>query len=555
MAIDISNDLNIFVQVISTQTATISGAYDTGSPPDSYLPGKDFSAADSISNGLVTSYKLGISLTSKSNKEYSIDKLFLQSADDPKTNGTGAIPLYLLNSDSDPANVTDNGLYTALPNYSANMASVVFDKTVGITSTSTVNMTLNVNYPSGIYWKTKIAPNIQVVAVKDSVQKVSPLLKPPEVRMSSFGKYNTDFLYYPIEWSLIKLINKNGLPGFSVPFHFLSSMSSASNIGKLLNTPNITSITYSANLSFTIDGTSIPLTTGNVDITPILPNGMMLQSFSLTAGKLIITLAVPQGEIRGTPRLDLSVFLPYDPGSKASVTMAMVGSWDVSNNGGVKLEGWLNSYIMSETQTGGINASQVIPLITPPPIPHLSDNVVNSKYGGQLGGNLSSIGYNFLSVSNSQMLLLYDDPNAISHLGNDADYLSVAYSVNGQLQTPYTALPSEYRQQYAYVPLPVGYDPTAIARAVFSGGVFLGSYQAILNAGHTPNVIMTTLLSDLISKLNADLTKNITISFGSSTILNISSTDFLARYRADPTNNFTSKAYVAMRVGTDFASV
>lgn len=75
--ISITNDLVIDVVQTSLKTKTDDGIYNTGSPAGTYLPGKDFSENDDVSKGKSIDYTIGISLSSKSNSEYGIDKMYV----------------------------------------------------------------------------------------------------------------------------------------------------------------------------------------------------------------------------------------------------------------------------------------------------------------------------------------------------------------------------------------------------------------------------------------------------------------------------------------------
>ncbi|MEG1776594.1 MAG: isopeptide-forming domain-containing fimbrial protein [Clostridia bacterium] len=554
MAIDISQDLNIFVQVLATETATLTGAYDTGFPAGTYLPGKDFSPTDNVSSGAVTSYQLGISLTSKTNQLYSIDKLFLQSLDDPNTNGTGAIPFYLLNTDPNASNVTDDGLYTLLPGYAASMASVVFGPNAGVTSTSTVTLTLNVNYPNGVYWKTKIAPKIQAIAVKNAIQQASAVFRPPEVLLSSYATYTTGYAYDPIAWNAIRLGSHNGGSGFFVPFYFPVSQTSVSSINKLLDTPSFSSIDYSTNLRFTLDGKSIPLSTANVVLSLSAPT-LAIASYSLSSGgQLNVRLTGSLPQAGNVPWLYAQVFLPYVPGNESSVTMVMNGAWNPLNDGGVRFNDWQNRHVIGKVEAGGIQAQQVIPLKFTV-VPNLQTNVSTAGYQSTLQPGLLFSNLNFISTAGSQLLLLYHDPNAISNISDSPPALLVQYSTPTQSYLQYEPPTTAYRQQYGYTPFPAEFNPNAIADAVFSGAIPVGTYQQIASTGNTPNLLLTTILTDILSDLPYDPTQTLGIFYAKLSTQTISSAALLAKYQANPAARFTSWTFGAMRLGTNLASV
>ncbi|MEG0365824.1 MAG: hypothetical protein RR585_03250, partial [Coprobacillus sp.] len=510
MAVIISDDLIINVVVNGVETKTIDNHYDTGAP-GTYLPGKDFSPVDDVSAGVVTSYQIGISLSSKTNQSYPIDKLFLQSADDPKTNGTGSIPFYLINSNPNPQDTTDDNLYTVLPGYSANMTSVVLGPNAGVTSTSTVNLTLNVNYPDGVYWKTKIAPKIYVCAVKDNIEKKSDLLLPLEVRMSSTSIIENNLYREAIEWSGIRLTTQNGQQGFIVPFYFKTSKNDPVNLAELLDSPNPDTITYEADIAFTIDGTTIPILLPQ--ITTSLQSGMpgvSIQNVTMNGNKLTIQLK-RNSKMNFPVIIRATAFLPYDPGSKTSVTMQMNAAWSLPT--GVIFDNWVNEYIFSENTIGGFSASQVIPLTFVNPL--TLSNIVNGFIqppNTRISSSLNFSNLDFVSPVGSKLLILYD--SVVSWISDAAPFMEVTYTPLGSnIAEIYTPPSSAFIQQYAYVPLPSGYNPNTLAQSVFNGSVTLGTYAEILAQGHKPNILMTTILADIFSGLNIDYSKLVSISY------------------------------------------
>ncbi|MEG0684982.1 MAG: isopeptide-forming domain-containing fimbrial protein [Coprobacillus sp.] len=552
MAIIISDDLIIKVVVNSVETKTIDNHYDVGAP-NTYLPGKDFSAVDNVSAGVVTSYQLGISLSSKSNQSYPIDKLFLQSATDPKTDGTGSIPFYLINSNPNPEDIIDDNLYTVLPGYSANMTSVVLGPSAGVTSTSTVNLTLNVNYPEGVYWKTKIAPKIYAVAVKDNIEQKSDLLLPMEVRMSSTALIENDFYRLATEWSGIRLTTQSGQKGFDVPFYFKTSEKKPDNLALLLDSPNPDTITYEADLAFTIDGTNIPILLPQ--ITASLQNGMpgvSIQDVSMTGSKLSIQLK-RNGNMNLPVIVRVVAFLPYDPGSKTSVTMNMTGSWGTPT--GVIFNNWVNKYIFSESTIGGISASQVIPLVfvNPPTLTNSVSSLVQAPNTG-INSNLSFSNINFISTAGSKMMIMLD--SVVGSISDALPLLQLSYTPLGQIPSVTIDLPtSDFLQQYAYVDLPTGYDPNTISKNVFNGSVTLGTYAQILASGHKPNILLTTILTDILTGLPINYENAVSISYQNADIVLITNEQFAAIYQSNPVGNYTSYLYTAMQVGTNYATV
>lgn len=552
MAIIISGDLIINTIINSVETKTIDNHYDVGAP-GTYIPGKDFSATDDVSAGVVTSYQIGISLSSKSNQTYPIDKLFLQSADDPQTNGTGSIPFYLINSNPNPQYITDDGLYTVLPGYSANMTSVVLGPTAGITSNSTVNLTLNVNYPNGVYWKTKIAPKIYAVAVKDNIEQKSNLLLPLEVRMSSTALIENDLYRLATEWGAIRLTTQGGQKGFIVPFYFETSKDNPDNLAILLDSPNPDTITYQADLNFTIDGTLIPVLISQ--ITTSLQSGMpgvSIENVSMNGTKLSVQLK-RNGNMDFPVIVRVTAFLPYDPGSKTSVTMQMNASW--ASPTGVIFDNWVNEYIFDESTVGGISASQIIPLtfVNPPVLSNSVSALIQQPNTG-IASNLNFANLNFMSTAGSKMMLMLD--SVVGTISDAQPYMQVIYTPLGEI-VPVTFNPpaNAFLQQSAYVPLTAGYDPNTIAKDVFDGTIIVGTYAEILALGNKPNILVTTILTDILAGLPIDYEKNVTISYQDSDIVLISNQEFEDIYQANPSGNYTSHLYTVMQMGTNYPTV
>lgn len=551
MSINILDDLTIAVVVNQVNTKTITGQYDVGAP-GTYLPGIDCSPTDDVSAGVTTSYQLGISLSSKSNQTYPIDRLFLQSADDPQTNGTGIIPFYLINNDPNPENTTDDMQYTLLPNYHANMTSVVLGPDAGITSTSTISLTLNVNYPDGVYWKTKIAPKINACAVKDGITAKSDLLRPKEVRMSSTSILENNLYYNANEWNGIRLTTVGGQKGFNVPFYLQTSRDNPDTLATLLDSPNPDTITYQTNITFSIDDTNIPVLISQ--ITNSLQGGqpsVNVQSITMN-GTLLTVVLKRNSDISFPVILRVVAFLPYDPGAKTTVTMKMKADWNIP---GVVFNNWQNAFIFSESTIGGFDASVIIPLtfVNPSTLLNNVSALVQSP-NTIISSVLSFYNIDFISMASSKLLLLCD--SEVASISDATPFMEVTYTPLGEVvPIKYNPPASAFLQQYAYVPLPAGYDPNTLGQSVFNGSVTLGTYAQIVALGHTPNVLMTTVLSDILAGLPIDFARPVSIAYQKASMMLITNDEFFQMYQAAPAKDFTSHLYTLMQVGTSFASV
>lgn len=552
MAINIQDDLRIDVVVNEVQSKTIDNVYSVGAP-NTYVPGKDFAANDDVSAGVIVTYVLGISLSSKSNQQYAIDKFFLQSQDDPKTNGTGAIPFYLLNTNPDPLDVVDDMLYTPLVGYEATMTSVVLGPDAGITSSSTISMSLQVHYPTGVYWKTKIAPRIFACATKEGITQKSALLQPEEIRMSSNAPIQNNLYYEPGEWSGIRLTTVDGQKGFNVSFYMKSQRNDPANIATLLDQPNCDIMEYKAVLSFSIDAQNISITVSQISVS--LQSGLpqvSIQNISVNGSE--VTVQLKRNDTMKLPIIIRAVvFLPYDPGVKPSVTMIMNASWGTPQ--GVDWQNWVNQALFPTTTIGGFIGTLIIPLVFVNP-PRLSNSV--SAYiqppNQSIGSYIAYSNLNFVNPIGSKLLLLYD--SKMTWINDATPSLIVRYTKLGEVVASEFIAPSDaFVQQYAYVPLPSGYNATAIGKSVFDGSVTLGTYAQIEALGNKPNVLMTTIIKDVYVGLPIDFTKNVSIYYQDSKTANMSNTDFNTLYQSNPGASYTSYIYTVMQMGTYLPSI
>lgn len=176
-SLDISSDLGITLETKCVETPTLTGIYSLGKPANTYFPGKDFSLLDNVSTGKVANYNIKISLNSKGNQLYDLDELYIQSVADPREDGTGKFLGYWINTNGDPKDTTDDGKNTIVNGYNSKMYSKPFSSSSKIKSNSCLDTFITVTLPaSGFYWKTKVMPKIQVVAVKDGIKKSAHLL-------------------------------------------------------------------------------------------------------------------------------------------------------------------------------------------------------------------------------------------------------------------------------------------------------------------------------------------------------------------------------------------
>ena len=540
MSIDISTDLIIVLQAQNIETPTTTGVYDLGSPPGTYIPGKDFSPADNVSTGGKAQLNFSISFRSIGRQTYNLDKIYIQSADDPHTDGTGKIPGRWSNTVSDPTHLMDDGRNAIIPNYNANMSSVVFDAGANIKSNSTISTSIDVALPDfGFWWKSKIVPKIQVVAEKDGIKKASEPFQLPEIILSTTGIFNSTLqsagnIVYSAEKSR---------SGFTVPLVIFSQKENHSNIKSILDNPDFDLITYQIDFTAAVNEVDLPLTSANF----IAFSSGFAQVVSVDYAAGVLTTVMRQTD-PGPVSVQVNAFLPFNAAGMDMVTVEIQGTWKVSPPA---VTGFVNEYLF--TQSAGGSASQTAEVNTsqksPVPLPLIQKNIYGSLTR-TVEQNAIIQNYSCFHPQNSVMIRMMD-----SEIASFGSGLTLTYSftdtegsiVEGTLPAgSYTAL-------YGHHDFRMSYDPNFIAQQVMRGLIPVMSYDALVNSGKEPNVLVITILKDLYDGYAVDDKKPTAFQLtGQINVLN--QAEFAALYDSNPKESYPTYLYAYLSLATCYAN-
>ena len=362
-SVDISSDLGITLETKCVETPTLTGIYSLGKPANTYFPGKDFSLLDNVSTGKVANYNIKISLNSKGNQLYDLDELYIQSVADPREDGTGKFLGYWINTNGDPKDTTDDGKNTIVNGYNSKMYSKPFSSSSKIKSNSCLDTFITVTLPaSGFYWKTKVMPKIQVVAVKDGIKKVSSPFDLPTLKLSTSGNLvSTLKSSNSIEYKTI-----DGKKGFTAPFTVTTEKENIISISKILDDPKYELITYSIKIDALINGKNFMLNTDNFKIGNI-DNGKLVSS---KYNNGVLTLVVKQ--LSPGPSLSFTVtpFIPFNMNTSSITAVEVKGSWNTKIP---EITNFQNQYLFNQCACGSICSKNIFN--TPN-----TDGVVTVKY-------------------------------------------------------------------------------------------------------------------------------------------------------------------------------
>ncbi len=551
MPIDITQDLNIDVNEISVETKTINNTYDSGTP-GTYLPGIDCSATDNVSKGILTTYKIGIALSSKSGTTYPLDKLFAQVVEDPKTDGTGIVKMHYINTNNDCLDTTDDGLNTLVNGNNAVMNSVVLNGASGISSTSTINFDVEIKY-NQINWKSKIMPNIRIGVVKDDITVFSNPISLSETRLSAKANLRSYLTFSSSIWSNIRLTKKDNVDGFYAPFFLVTDKTDIANVAHLTEAPIFSVVNYYLNLAYTIDSIPVTLNVDNIDIS--VGTGYTVLSKELNGTILKLSLQKNNSTSHNYPYITITPFIPYTKGSENSVNLNLTASFDTSSVPyGTEYTDFQNSCIFNPLSIGSITTSVNIPLATTTEV--VLFDYVNGDYNltDKLITNYISItNNNFIKLNKSKFLLVLQ--SEVSYFDDNTPSFDVSYySPTGDLSL-YTALPSEYTYKFGYVDTDLVTNYNTISKSILDGNVFLGTYQEIIDSGHNPNILQAEVVSEIFDKFIYDAAKEVKITFAKNNLVHINNADFKMLYESDPMNPFNSHLYLTTRLNTIYTTV
>lgn len=544
MAIDISTDLSITLLAKEILTPTITSVYDTGSPPDTYLPGKDFSPTDDVSTGTTVQMSLSISFDSISNQLYILDQVYIQSIDDPQTNGTGNFLIYWINTNPDPTNITDDGQNTILPNYVSKMSSIVFAETSNISSTSTLTTNITITLPvNGFYWKTKIMPKIQVVAIKDGIKKISSPLQLPTVRLSTASNLvSTIGTISPTGY--VTLDNQTG---FLSPFFIRTFKEDIASISRMLDNPKYNLITYQINLTGSVNGNNIPLNTSNFSIYSI-NNGEIISYNYLNN---ILTIVCKQTVVSTQLSLSAYFFIPFNAGSLTEATVKINGTWNTTPP---LITDFENRHLFTESSSGNINQETLVNLIPTPPAskPRLSETISATLASKTVYQALSFNDYPCIKTDDSIFIKLIDSPIASFNSTLTATYSYYDVDINQSVTNP--VLSDSYTVLYAHYDFPSNYNANNISQQIIDGLIPLTSYNELVEQNKTANIVVITYTKDLFAGKTTDASNVTSFQFNGG--LNVlSQAQFQALYNSNPLDSYPTYVYSYMSIKSCYSSV
>lgn len=550
-AVDITNDLLIDVTQLGVKTPTKTDTYDTGMPAGTYVPGKDYSATDDVSGGTQVRYTISVALSSQVSQEtYSLDSLYVVCADDAQ--GGANTPVYRINADTDPENITDNGQYAVFsPNagYYATMSQISFDgSNTSIVSGSTLEFDVTFTLPGLLYWKTKIAPKIKIIATKDGQTVESAPFALSDVRMTSKGGINSKLDANTNNGWVYA--TRNGQTGFWMTAQMEYSYSTKQNMAFQGDTPLMNNITYSAVLAPTLNGAPVTgLTAGNISLNV---SGGTLGAYTYENNILAVTYSPNSYQANSTVYVQL--YIPFTVTTETSATLGLQGSWNTGQGGtGVTFGSFTNGYLFDQTVTGGFQGSKVISFVeepTTPVTPTLQDTIsMNIASNGTLTQQLYMTNIPFVTdTAGLKITALLD--SGLAYFDNTPGTLQLSYYAPGAASAQHVTI-SDFSLQYATVDLSGSYDPEGICHAANTGGLALQSYDA----GSRPNLRVLTIGGNALAGVSVDPEKQITISYISEKLVVDSASDFVQIFQSNPQSTYTSVAYNYMSIPTNYASV
>lgn len=551
MAIDISTDLIIQANATILSTPTIDNIYDIGGSPGDYNPGKDYAETDNVSRGNTATYSISISLNSITNQNYPIDTLTIGSAD--IAGNLSHVNVYTINDDPDALNTVDSGINTLVSNVVAVASPVVLDS--GISSNSTLTVNLIFNLPVVTYWKTKIVPNVTIIAEKDGIKKtytfeISPVkLAPKAYFVSSIltdGNFQNAVTFSP--------------NSFKLPFFINSFVQSMANVTGLANKPDFASVTYQINVTATVNGTVNAV---------IPPNGFTfttsagvpaITSYTYVGTLLTFTVTAPYAALTSQNySIGITANAEYTPTvGESNANVVLSAFWAATNPVSVVANN-NNQILFDIASIGGVSLSAIYVDLTNGGIGALKirQNIANSGLYtyGILQSETATHDDLLVDPIGSQYIVMLD--SQISSLKPNAQgYLSINYTDLSGIPHEDTLDPSFYVQTFAYATMPPPvYDPNPIIQQVLLGTIASGSYASIVAGGNKPNIRIITLLKNPWVGTNYNPMITHTINFTDVMLDAITSTEFQIKYNANPATNFTSNLYSYTSLNTSIATV
>ena len=538
MAIDILTDLNIYLQAQNISTPTITGVYDGGSPPGTYVPGKDFSPTDNVSTGNTALLNFSIAFESESAEDYALDRVYIQSVYNPRTDGTGLIPGRWINQNPDPTDITDDGLNVIIPSYFANMSSIVFDESANIRSNSTVLTGITLTLPnSGFWWKSKIVPLIQVVAVKDGVTKTSDPFELPTLLLSTAGEVVSTLAS---SGNITYSSSGPSGPGFNIASTIITAKNYLSGISRILDRPHFDLITYRINYGVTVNGT--PITLNNADFTLTTLGFGEIVSYNFSGG--VLTVVVHQTQ-SGEVGIRINSRVPFDASGMNSALVTVSATWATTPPA---ITDFYNGYLFSERAAGSASRSVTVDTSDQPPElqPRIQETITGNLSNYIVGHTLTVTNYPCFRILNSSIIRMINSEIAVFDSNFNPSYSF--YDTDGNLISGFLSADS-YTILYGEYDYPAGFDPNAVGELVLNGGVELMSYDQLILLGKKPNVAMITLTRDLYAGYDVDYSRQTNFQF-TGRIKVIDQQAFAELYQSNPKNSYPTNIYSYMSLAS-----
>lgn len=540
MAVDISTDLNITLLARDIKTPTITGIYDVGSPAGTYIPGRDYSPIDDVSTGIVAELNFSAAFDSISNQLYNLDRVYIQSVDDPRTDGTGVILGRWINQDPNPANITDDGQNTVIPNYVAQMSAIVFDETANIKSDSTLTTGITATLPAAFWWKSKIMPKIQLVAVKDGITKVSEPLQLPTIRLSTAGLLTSSLSSN----GSIVYSTRDGVKGFFVPVALTTMKSDLPNIARILDDPTYDLITYAADFNASVNGQPIPLTAANFVVT-----GSRGTVVSLDYVGGVLTLVIRQ-EDPGILLATVQAFVPFDAGAATQATVTINGEWAVVPP---VITGFINRYLFTEVAAGSASLNVVVDTSgqPPAPVPRIIESINANLSIEKVFQGLQVVNYDCIRPLGATFIRMVD--SSIARFGSGVTP-QVVYTTSGGVSGGGNLPAGSYQALYGHYNFPAVYDPNQVAELVITGGVAMMPYADLVALGEIPNVLSIVLTQDPLAGQSVNYALPILFNFDGDLDV-LSQAEFADLYNQDPKESYPTYLYSYMSMGVCYDTV
>ncbi len=301
MDIEVTKDLEIKAKGYILNTPTMNGIYDKDNEPGKYIPGKDFSLNDNVSKGNMASYFIDIQLKSLSNSIYNLDKLIICSND--YSDDYTKVKIYYINTSPDAMNIEDN-IENKFTGIDTHLYPVILKNCINSNSSFTTSLLFKIPYRS--FWKSKIKPNIKIIAEKNNIQK-NLNISLPEIKIAPKSNYVSKI--YKSENNNSIIYNKIK-KSFEIPFSISSYIYNIDKIVSLNNKPDLSDVTYNLKIEIFINNKKYKL-----DKNKFLfecQNGFEIKDYSIKYDYLTINMHGPFEKTNANSNIEINCILPFD---------------------------------------------------------------------------------------------------------------------------------------------------------------------------------------------------------------------------------------------------